>query len=109
MKKGFRLGLTCLWIVSATLIITHLWLTHPDSVPRFPESFWIWLIEIYGSQNGEELANLELLVTFSISLVLVSVLSFAAWVFWHRFNAVRRNSGLAAYCAEWIKRAKFTN
>ena len=100
MKKGFRLGLTCLWIVSATLIITHLWLTHPDSVPRFPESFWIWLIEIYGSQNGEELANLELLVTFSISLVLVSVLTFAAWVFWHRYrlqtiltNAVRRNSG----------------
>jgi len=94
MNKWVRLGLTFLWIVTATLITTRLWLTHPDSVPRFPESFWIWLIGIYGSQNGEELADLELLVTLSISFVLVSALTFTAWKFWHHFNAVRRNSGI---------------
>ncbi len=84
MNKGLRLGLVCLWTVIATLITTRLWLMHPDSVPRFPESFWIWLIEIYGSQDGEELANLEMLVTLSISFVLVLVLTITARAFWHR-------------------------
>jgi len=95
MKNGLCLGLASLWTVIATLITTRLWLTHPDSLPRFPESFWIWLIGIYGSQDDEELANLEMLVTLSISFVLVSVLTLTAWVFWHRFRMLAtRNSDL---------------
>lgn len=82
MKKGLRFSLFGLWITISTVIVARLWLTHPDSVPRFPESFWIWLIGVYGSKNGEELADLELLVALCLSLVVMLVLSLVVRQFW---------------------------
>lgn len=71
MKPAVRFFLLGVWIVGAALTATRLWLTHPDAIPRFPESFWLWLIAVSGSKNGEDLGNLELLVALGFSFFFV--------------------------------------
>jgi hypothetical protein len=84
MKRNLRFGMLCLWVVTATLGFSRLWLTHPDLIPRFPEPFWIWLIGIYGSQNGEELADLEMLVSLVVSFVAVLAFTYCGWLLLRR-------------------------
>ena len=98
MKRNLRFGLLCLWIATATLVISRLWLTHPDSIPRFPEPFWIWLIGIYGSQNGEELADLEMLVSLVVSFVAVLAFTSCGWLLLRRIKKMLtiHSSGPAA-------------
>jgi len=86
MKNCFRFSLVGLWGILATGFVTRLWLTHPDAVPRFPESFWLRLINLYGSQNGEVLADLELLIALILSSVVVSLFTLFGWFLWHRIQ-----------------------
>lgn len=84
MKRVVRYALTSIASIPATLLLAHLWLTNPDQVPRFPETLWIWLIGIYGAQDGEDLANLELLIALAVSFLLVMAVSFVAAAIWRR-------------------------
>ena len=80
MKKAFRFGLFGLWLLLATGFLARWWFANPDSIPRFPSAFWVWLINLYGSQNGEELADLELLVVLGICFIFVSLFTLFGWL-----------------------------
>lgn len=82
MKKAFRYSLVGLWILFSTGYLTRWWLTHPDVMPRLPESFWVSLIQLYGSQNCEELADLELLVGLVMFFIIVTLLTLFIWFIW---------------------------
>lgn len=84
MKATVRFLLLGVWIVGATLIAARLWLTHPDAIPRFPESFWLWLIAVSGSKNGEDLGNLELLVALALSFLFVITVTVITGFLWRR-------------------------
>lgn len=75
MKKAARLTLLWGWVAITTIAVTRLWLTHPDHFPRFPDTFWIRLIDVFGSADGEDLANLELIVILTISFCLTLILT----------------------------------
>ena len=90
MKKTFGFSLIGLWVLFATGFLARWWLTHPDAIPRFPKPFWIWLIDLYGSQNGEELADLEMWVALSLSFVIVALLTLIGWFLW-RYISTRAN------------------
>lgn len=75
MKKASRLILLWGWVTVTTLIVTRLWLTHPDHFPRLPDTFWIQLIDVFGSADGEDLANLELIVVLTMSFFLTLILT----------------------------------
>ena len=76
MKKAVRLTLLVGWVTVTTVTVTRLWFTYPDAFPRFPDAFWISLISVFGSTNGEDLANLELIVVFTMSLCVTLALTF---------------------------------
>lgn len=59
-------------ILVSALAVTKLWLAFPDAVPRLPQSFWIWLVEVSGSRDGEDLAVLEMSVMFVLSLCTIA-------------------------------------
>ena len=82
MKKIFRYSLVGLWVLLSTGYLTRWWLTNPDVMPRLPESFWLSLIQLYGSQNGEELADLELLVGLVMFFTIVTLLTLFGWFIW---------------------------
>lgn len=75
-----------IWIVAA-LGLTHLWLTHPEVGPILPESWWAWLDSLYGPDNAEEVADMELLTGFVFSSVMLAAFACAAVAGW---RVVRR-------------------
>jgi len=77
--------LLAIWIVVATIILAHLWLTRPDLGPHTPENVSLWLITLYGSTNGENLRDLEALVALLAAFGLVSIATFATRFAWRRF------------------------
>ena len=83
MKKTMRVSLIGLWVLFATWLLTRWWLTHPDEFPHIPESWALWLVNLlYDTQN--EIVDVELLVSFVLSFVIVSLLTLVGWFLWRR-------------------------
>jgi hypothetical protein len=64
--------LCALWMICATLALTWLWGGNPDAVPRPPVSVAIWLSDVYGAKDGEDLGRLEVLYMLAVSFVVVA-------------------------------------
>lgn len=77
MRKPFRVLLFLVWVIVISAILTRFWLVYPDYFPAIPASFAEYLASLYGAQNAEQVADLELLIGFGISIPLVALLS---WV-----------------------------
>jgi len=64
----------------ATLTLSFFWGNYPHRFFYLPEPLSVWLIEIYGASNGEELADLELLYVLMMSFLIVSLLTYVALI-----------------------------
>lgn len=84
-KTGIRV-LIGLWVSGATLALAHLWLTHPSQLPSLPSSISLWLIELYGARDGEQLRDLETLTALGVAFFLVIALTLSCMFFWRRRN-----------------------
>jgi ethanolamine ammonia-lyase small subunit len=81
MTKLIRRGLVIVFVLLATLLIAHLWLTRPDMFPRLPERLWLSLDRLYGVQDGEDAADLEIVVALGLSFIAVlSLTGIAYWI-----------------------------
>jgi hypothetical protein len=64
-------------VVAAWLVVSvftaHLWVTYPASFPTLPKPLWEWVDSYYQSSNAEEVADLEFVVTLTLSA--------ASWLF----------------------------
>jgi hypothetical protein len=87
MKKGYRYLFIGVWLIFATASLALWWLKNPDMYPTFPTPFWEWLGQLYGATCCEEQADLELLVRLSLSLLVVSLLTFIVLVLWRRIQS----------------------
>ncbi len=76
MKFSYKYVFITIWIIVATLVLSFFWGNYPHYFFYLPEPLSIWLIEIYGASNGEELADLELLYVFIMSFLMVSFLTY---------------------------------
>ena len=80
MTSLFKAWFFYFWLIGATLVLSFLLGNNPEmaSFINPSEKFKMWLIDVYGSSNGEELADLELLYVFTCSflIVLASALGF---------------------------------
>lgn len=79
MKKRTLIAALALWTVVASVILTRLWITHPDLFPEFPKPIAEYLARLFGAQNAEQIADLEILIGMSISVPVVLSVTFIAW------------------------------
>ena len=84
MKRLFRSWIFYAWLLIATIALSFIFGNNPEicSVLNPSESFALWLIEVYGSSNGEELADLELLYVSVCSFLIIFIMDAekrAAW------------------------------
>lgn len=84
MKTFGKRLLLAAWILAATFTIAHLWLTYPDIPPHLPPDFTLWMIDLYGASNGEELRDLETLTALAMALPIALMLTLAGRVLWRR-------------------------
>lgn len=75
-----------LWILAATATLAHLWIVRPELGPQIPPAISLWLIELYGSSNGEELRDLESLVALGCSFLVVLLLTVSGLAVWRRLG-----------------------
>ncbi len=63
------------WFIM-TLVLSYAWLNNHEFFFPFPEPLAIWLVDLYGAGNAEEVADLELLVALllmgSISALVIA-------------------------------------
>jgi hypothetical protein len=79
-----RWATTIIWFIASPLALCAVWARNVDSFPRMPEDFAIWLSNLYGARNGEELADLEDLSMFVVSFIVVAACTFLARLAWRR-------------------------
>jgi hypothetical protein len=84
VNKPLTRVLTAVWILAATIALARLILVRPDLFPQVPESFALWAIDVYGSTNGEELADLETLLALGVSFVAVVLITALCRFIWRR-------------------------
>ena len=75
MRRLSKFLLLFAWLTVATFLLSFVWGNYPHLFFYPPESLSTWLINIYGSSNGEELADLELLYVFVGSFFIVVILT----------------------------------
>ena len=94
MKKTIYFSLLGLWILFATSLLTHWLLTHLKAPASLPESFWLWLGDIFSIQDAEGQVALEIWFGLGFSFIVVSVCTLVGWLVWQN-TLTNRSSGRA--------------
>jgi hypothetical protein len=66
-------------------VLAHTWLAYPDTGPQVPPSVAEWLVNLYHSTDGEDLADLEDLFSIVVSFVIVAIVTISAYFAWWRY------------------------
>ena len=77
MKKPIKIILFILWILVGSVLATRFWLTHPELFPDFPKPAAYFLIDLFGAQGPEEIADLEILTGMVVSMPTLCILTLA--------------------------------
>lgn len=80
MSKPLQIGMKLVAGLFFVLFCTRLWLTRPNLFPQIPESISKRLVALYGAQNAEQVADLELIIGLLGSLVALLALVLLAKV-----------------------------
>lgn len=62
---------TAIWIVCATLALTWVLGGNHALVPWPPESIALWLVDLVGAQNADEIGQVEVLYMMAVSFIVV--------------------------------------
>lgn len=77
--KSMKSILILLRWLALSMYSAHWWLSNPEQLPHLPSSIWKRIDSLYQSVNAEQVADLEFLVCFGISVMLVGLGFFACW------------------------------
>jgi hypothetical protein len=72
------------WLLTATHALAYLWGGNLDLVPRPPAAFALWLVNLYGARNGDDIGNLDVIYMLTVSFIVVAVCTFLARLAWRR-------------------------
>ncbi|MFV0663920.1 hypothetical protein [Denitromonas sp.] len=84
MKRLLRIAAILVWIALASVVLTRLWFAYPDFFPTLPAPWVDFLLDAYGAENAEDVADLEILIGLAVSVPVVSLLTVAALWFTNR-------------------------
>lgn len=84
MKKTIARILITSWVLIATLLLAKFWLKYHYLFPQIPESFAIWLSDLYGATNAEEIADVETLLALGGAFALVLLITTSVLWAWRR-------------------------
>ena len=89
MRQALRIALLFAVWLAASISMAHFWVANPDSFPSLPLSCWDWADSYYQSRNAEEVADLEFIVTFSISAVALLLACLLGYLLWSKRRLMR--------------------
>ncbi|MBT0961014.1 hypothetical protein [Denitromonas iodatirespirans] len=81
MKRLFLVLAVLAWIAAASVALTRLWFAYPDIFPALPGPWVSYLLDAYGAQNAEDVADLEILIGLAVSIPVVTLMTVVGlWV-----------------------------
>jgi hypothetical protein len=78
VRKAITITGFVAWVLFVSVLLTRLWLAHPDVFPSIPIPIAEYLVRAYGAQNAEDVADLEILIGLSISIPVTALVSWAS-------------------------------
>ena len=87
MNKTLRISLIALWVLVATGFLARLLLTELRMQANLPETFWLWLGDLFGIQDAEGQVASEVWLGLGFSFVVVCLLTLIGYSLWHRMKA----------------------
>ena len=90
MNKTLRRTLIGLWVLIATTYLTKITYAYPIYFPKWTQPFWFWLFEALGL-NNDEIFDMEIMIVFVISFIVVSMITYLAVIIWNRFHKPKTN------------------
>jgi hypothetical protein len=84
VNKYLRRGLIGVWVFFAASFLTRWLLTDFVVQTKFPESFWVWLDNIFDVHDVEAQVDLEIFLALGFSLIFVSLLMWVCLFLWRR-------------------------
>ena len=76
--------LMAVWLIVGAHALAYVWGGNLDLVPRPPEAFGIWLGNIYGAKNGEDLGDVDMLYMLTVSFIVVAASTGLTRYIWKR-------------------------
>jgi hypothetical protein len=70
--KTLRVINNGIWLAAATMVLAYVWGGILDAIPRPPDAFAIWLSQLFGVEDREDLGRLEVLYMLVVSFILVT-------------------------------------
>jgi len=58
----------------------------------YPKPFALWVSDLYGTANAEDIADLEIILNFIVSFLAVSIFTFIFLVIKKKLNRVRADN-----------------
>lgn len=86
MRKAITRILMTTWVLVATVMLARLWLAYHYLFPPIPQPFWIWLTDLYGAADAEEVADVEDLVALAFAFAIVMLFTLAARFAWRKLE-----------------------
>ena len=77
MTRLLRMTAILAWIALASVALTRLWFAYPDFFPALPAPWADYLLDAYGAENAEDVADLEILIGLVVSVPVVSLITVA--------------------------------
>lgn len=85
MKRPRKAILLLAWLILATHAYAYIWSTNLDFFPQLPEKIGIWVADLTGTADSEDIEKLTLyyilIVSFVVVFVATCVVTGAFWVF----------------------------
>lgn len=77
MRAAAHRSLLGLWVAFASVTLGQLWFAHPDTFPRFPHGFAVWITELWTRWDGDRLIDIETLLVYGSCFIAVSLATWA--------------------------------
>lgn len=75
MTSARKKLIVMVWVLVSSVTLTYTWNDNPDLFPHIPESFAIWLTNVFSANTAEDVALVGILFGFVVSLILVTCIT----------------------------------
>ena len=90
MKGSVKCIAFLAWLILGALGLTFIWGGNPNLLPHPPERFAVWLSNLAGAENAEDMGRLDVIYMLVVSFVVLGLFTSLLYCLVRMVNRCRR-------------------